>query len=119
MGEVILPQTDNTNIIFIFFTDEVVYAGEKPYEYFGFEVDDSVDPPVPLEMTDLPSEIEGETQPNLCMFMFCFYCTWSTYSNLCFHFVLLFKFTLYFYQIDKNIPKLYWFCYVSFLCDKL
>lgn len=56
--------TSNTNIHYIYFTDEVVYAGKTPYDHFDFEVDADGQP---MAMSELPDDIKGEDQPNLCI----------------------------------------------------
>ena len=58
--------TSNTNIHYIYFTDEVEYAGKTPYDHFGFEVDSDGQP---LAMVELPDDIKDADQPNLCMSM--------------------------------------------------
>eukprot|EP01084_Bolivina_argentea_P085794 155056_1 len=65
-SEKILPHIDQTNLYYIFFTDEIVYAGEKPYNHWDFNVDDTSDTPQPQQMDQLPDELKNKDQPNLC-----------------------------------------------------
>lgn len=66
-SENILPQIGNVDIHYIYFTDEVVYAGDEPFDYFGFEVvEDDSGAVQPAVMDELPDEIRNADQPNLC-----------------------------------------------------
>eukprot|EP01084_Bolivina_argentea_P113436 202159_1 len=64
-NEEILSQTDNTNIKYILYTDEIVYSGTKPYDYFDFKYDNNLGLPKP--MNDLPNDIDGKTDVDFCV----------------------------------------------------
>ena len=69
-SEKILPQTGEVDIHYVYFTDEVVYAGSNPYDHFGFEVEEDDQGAVqPVPMDELPMDVDPEYHsnvPNTC-----------------------------------------------------
>lgn len=63
-SENLLPETDNTNLRYILYTDEVVYSGKEPYKEYDFDFDD--DEGIPLPMDDLPNDIDGADDVDFC-----------------------------------------------------